>query len=68
MYPVVKSVLNDICEAAKQDKNDDAGADLGACPPRKFLILMPSRLILLHSQPILKPKIMAGYANDKPVS
>ena len=40
----------------------------GHAPPEKFLILMPSRLSLLHSQPILKPKIMTGYANDKPVS
>ena len=28
----------------------------GHAPPEKFVILMPSRLILLHSQPILKPK------------
>ena len=40
----------------------------GGVPPQKFVILMPSRLVLLHSQPILKPKIMTGYANDKPVS
>ena len=39
----------------------------GHAPPEKSLLLMPSRLILLHSQPILKPKIMTGYANDKPV-
>ena len=40
----------------------------GHDPPETCLILIPSRLILLHSQPILKPKIMTGYANVKPVS